>query len=579
MDWTCRGVAIRVLEVWRTGSAALGCLVGATVLVGGWGLGVEGLKTILPGLVAMKANTALGLLLCGGALWWLRRDSPSRPQGIAGDVAAALAGLLGGFTLLEYVSGLDLGLDQLLSADPATAGDALSPGRMSPLTALCFVTLSLGLLGLRRPRFFRAGQMLAVGSGFIAYMNVIAYAYSAHLNVIVHRFRWGPVGIGPGLASYTEMALHTAITLMALSIGVTAARPGAGATGIFVQETTGGAAARRLVPVAVFGPFILGAGRLAGERAGLYNLEFGLALMVTCNIVLFSLVVWWTALSLHRADARRRRAQDELRRANGELEERVRARTAELEISEARYRRLIEASVEGIFIHRGGVLEFANSAGARMFGWASPAELHGRPLDTIIAPECRPEVHARIEARLRGEDAPVTVQLEGLLRDGSRCPIETTATVVEWGGAPATQVAMVDITDRRRREAAEREAQALRSVAQLASATAHEINNPLVVILGHLSLLGKKVGDNDDARLHLERCQEAVGRITVMVRHMSRISRLEPLTLATGGVPTLDLRRSSGPVAEHAPEEPAAPVLSLAAVNGKARRARSITKA
>ena len=48
----------------------------------------------------------------------------------------------------------------------------------------------------------------------------------------------------------------------------------------------------------------------------------------------------------------------------------------------------------------------------------------------------------------------------------------------------ATQLAAIAI---------EREAIALRSVAHLAHAAAHEINNPLIVILGRLSMLADRV--------------------------------------------------------------------------------------
>ncbi len=43
-------------------------------------------------------------------------------------------------------------------------------------------------------------------------------------------------------------------------------------------------------------------------------------------------------------------------------------------------------------------------------------------------------VTARVEARLRGEAIPATVELEALRRDGTRFWLAATATVVEWRG-------------------------------------------------------------------------------------------------------------------------------------------------
>ncbi|MGH7350091.1 MAG: PAS domain S-box protein, partial [Candidatus Rokuibacteriota bacterium] len=241
-------------------------------------------------------------------------------------------------------------------------------------------------------------------------------------------------------------------------------------------------------------------------------------------------------------------AEAELRKANAELEERVRARTTELAASARQYRRLIEESAEGIFIHQLGLIRFVNATALRIFGHADAAELMGQPVMNWIAPDHRPAAAARVAARLRGEPTEATVEIEALRRDGSRFWIEATGTAVEWEGGPATLVSCIDISERRRREAAEREAESLRSVAKLANAVAHEINNPLTVVGGNLQLLAAKIGERPELQRHFEHGERAVRRIAVMIDHMTRITRLEPLAgLDTGGVPTLDLRRSSDP--------------------------------
>ena len=50
----------------------------------GWVFKVEILKTVLPGLVTMKANTAVCFVLVGLSLWWLGtrdRRGKTRPRG------------------------------------------------------------------------------------------------------------------------------------------------------------------------------------------------------------------------------------------------------------------------------------------------------------------------------------------------------------------------------------------------------------------------------------------------------------------------------------------------------------------
>ena len=227
---------------------------------------------------------------------------------------------------------------------------------------------------------------------------------------------------------------------------------------------------------------------------------------------------------------------------------RVSARTSELAASERQYRRLIEDSAEGIVIHRLGVIRFTNTAALRLFGFTDSAQAVGKPWLDLIAPGHREAVTARVDARMRGESIPATVELEALRRDGSHFWLAATATVVEWEGSPSHFVSFIDISEHQRREAAEREAESLRSVTKLANAAAHEINNPLTVVGGNLQLLAERLGDRPELARYFERGERAVRQIADMISHMTRITRLTPLSgVDTGGVPTLDLRRSSEP--------------------------------
>ena len=235
---------------------------------------------------------------------------------------------------------------------------------------------------------------------------------------------------------------------------------------------------------------------------------------------------------------------------------RLSARTSELAASERQYRRLIEDSAEGIIIHRLGVLRFTNAAALRLFGFTDSAQAVGLRWLDLIAPDHRAAVTARVDARMRGESVPATVELEALRRDGSRFWLAATAMVVEWEGGPSHFVSFVDISERQRREAAEREAESLRSVTKLANAAAHEINNPLTVVGGNLQLLAERLGDRPELERYFERGGRAVRQIADMISHMTRITRLTPLSgVDTGGVPTLDLRRSSEPAPPTDPGE------------------------
>ncbi len=299
-------------------SAAAGVavvFVGSLVLVG-WLLGIDALKSISPTFVTMKANTAVGLVLAGTALWLqsARRGAPW--AGTVAGFCSVVVALIGALTLSQYVFGWDLGIDQLLFNESAGAVGTSNPGRMAPTTALNFTLFGLGLLLSQRERGYRASWLLVLPAASVAALAALGYAY-------------GDEG-GYSFSTYTKMALHTSLAFMVLALGLLLVRPERGVMAIVLSDTLGGVIARRLLPLALVLLPAVGWVRLLGEQAELYSREFGLALFVLANVVLFTAVVSWNANSLHHVDVDRRRGEEALRLARDELEDRVRERTAEL---------------------------------------------------------------------------------------------------------------------------------------------------------------------------------------------------------------------------------------------------------
>jgi hypothetical protein len=59
---------------WSKIASAITMVVGGIVLVG-WLLNIAALKSVLPGSIFMKANTALAFIGAGLALWLLQAES------------------------------------------------------------------------------------------------------------------------------------------------------------------------------------------------------------------------------------------------------------------------------------------------------------------------------------------------------------------------------------------------------------------------------------------------------------------------------------------------------------------------
>src|ERR687894_201522 len=123
-----------------------------------------------------------------------------------------------------------------------------------------------------------------------------------------------------------------------------------------------------------------------------------------------------------------------------------------LQESEERYRRLVELSPDTIIVHRGGEVLFVNTAGAELFGVASPEELIGKPVMNFIHSDYREIVGARIVRTQEKGERTDLIQEKFLRFDGRAVDVEVVTTPITYQGQGATLVVSRDITGRKRAE-------------------------------------------------------------------------------------------------------------------------------
>lgn len=129
---------------------------------------------------------------------------------------------------------------------------------------------------------------------------------------------------------------------------------------------------------------------------------------------------------------------------------------------DSRFRDLVEGSIQGVFIHRQGAILFANQAFAGILGYESVEDI-ANSIDNVldlVHPDDRKRLIRYRTDRLAGRPAPSHYEFRALARDGSTVWVENVAHIVEWGDGPAIQSIIVDITERKRAEAALRESEA-----------------------------------------------------------------------------------------------------------------------
>jgi two-component system NtrC family sensor kinase len=195
----------------------------------------------------------------------------------------------------------------------------------------------------------------------------------------------------------------------------------------------------------------------------------------------------------------------------------LKASEENLEKSEKKYRSIFEGSMDLIFLAdtRGTILDI-NEAGLRMLGYAAREDFLGSATipETLVAPE--PEaLFEEIFAKGFIQDQECTLRARG----GSELKVlfsGTTVTDVK-GEVTGFQGIIKDITQRKNMEQQLLQAEKLASLGQLSAGVAHEINNPLGLILGYTQLMldGKsnsqqQVEDLKTIEKHTRNCKRIV---------------------------------------------------------------------
>jgi two-component system sensor histidine kinase AtoS len=198
-----------------------------------------------------------------------------------------------------------------------------------------------------------------------------------------------------------------------------------------------------------------------------------------------------------------------------------------IEESEARYRLLFETATDSIFIldgegERAGRIVAANQAAATAHGY-TVEELLTMNISDLDTPEFAADVPKNIRQLLSGE--PLNIETEHLKKDGTRFPIEISATLLEMGGHKYILAIDRDITARREAEDKIQRAEQLKMVGELAAGLAHEIKNPLSGIKVSIEVLSNEPYMPEEDRGVLIKVIDEIRRIESLMQGLLSFAR------------------------------------------------------
>jgi PAS domain S-box-containing protein len=196
---------------------------------------------------------------------------------------------------------------------------------------------------------------------------------------------------------------------------------------------------------------------------------------------------------------------------------------ADIRTSEARYRRLFESAILGIFqsTDEGRLLQ-ANPEFARIFGYDTPETLLKGDIhigqDLYVDPVKFKEIVSEISQGRK----PVKIENRYRRKDGSTF----TGSLHKWpvvgdrGELLHMEGFIEDIDERKRMEAQMLQARKMEAIGVLAGGIAHEFNNALSGMMGYLDLLSMSVEENPEAERYCQRMLRLSQRMALHAKQL-----------------------------------------------------------
>lgn len=289
-----------------------------TIIVGlfviaGWYSDNSILKSVFPGLISMKFNTALGLILLAISTYCFSFKD-TKIYKIFGAIISIFVFSIAALTLGEYLFGKNFKIDEFIFLDLAAMKTKWPPGRMAPVTSINFIFISIAQLlhAANSKRFGKLSQSLVIIGWVIAFQAFIGY-----MSGITYAF---------GSAFYTQIAIHTSVLFIALTTALLLLWRNEGYLKNLSSNTISGKVGRKLLLAAVIVPPLINALQHQGQKANLYDTDFGVLIRVIGSVVFFSWIAMQTGRYLAETDEKRAVAEQAQKLRTEELQKALQAR-------------------------------------------------------------------------------------------------------------------------------------------------------------------------------------------------------------------------------------------------------------
>lgn len=292
-------------------------IIAGIVFLMGWLFNVPILKSPDALFSTIKSNAALCFVFIGISLWLLQNKRINQRNVKIAKILAVIVTVVGLLTLIEHLTGINFGIDQILFNEIPGALNTSSPNRMAFTVALNLVLVGSAILVIDKnikigwPLF----QLIIIVEGLMTFLAGLGYLYGASNLYMVY--------------NYTGMAIYAALILGLIFFAVVFMRPDKGFIGLLMDEGPGSVLGRAIMPVVITIPILFGLLYLLGLNKGFYDNGLGSALLVFSTVMVITTLLWISIISINKTDLKRQKAEEQ--RQN--LLEKTQQFAEELEVS------------------------------------------------------------------------------------------------------------------------------------------------------------------------------------------------------------------------------------------------------
>ena len=345
------------------------------------------------------------------------------------------------FKLLQFAGVHSLDFDKRLFSDALNSSEGFKS--IAPNSSLLLLLCGISVFNTysKSKVLLIVNDLLKISGCLISYLAIIGYVYDFEM-----AYRIGSV----------PMAFNTALAYGAFfTVSIIAMPPG---SIIYVLNSgnLGGRMARRAIPLVLVLPLLFGYLKLMGERALLFDPNYGAALESAFMVFFVLVFVFLYARRLNIQDEKRKYAETQIKE------------------SEKRYRTLVNSLRESVvYYDMEGIISFCNRSFIEMSGFTEEEIIGKSVFDFFIKDEQKERYRALLENRVEARNEIYEESVRTNHGNNIWVSISARPVVNEKGEKIGSLSTIVDITERKKQ---------LEDIEAFSASAAHDINAPLARI-------------------------------------------------------------------------------------------------